>query len=170
MSSLQLIVPPELVVGALVLLATYALIQRGRLDAAIWLFIGLMLVPFVLATAIAVDPAAPVVLILPLVAAGMLLNRRSLTPILLIFVVTHAPARVNQSGTTDPIELRPGGQRPFGTGQLRAYFRLIGDLPARVQRQLGPDRGGVVRATSNGCRHRANSAPRLDDRPTKPIS
>ncbi len=107
LSSPALIVPPELVVGALVLLATYALIQRGRLDAAIWLFIGLMLVPFVLATVIAVDAAAPVVLVLPLVAAGLLLNRRSVVPILLIFAVTMILRAVNQSGTTDPIAYVP---------------------------------------------------------------
>lgn len=93
------IVPGELVIGAVVLLGAYALIQRGRLDAAIWLFIGLMLVPFVLATVIAVDPAAPVVLILPLVAAGVLLNRRSFLPLLLIFAITLLLRAVNQGGT-----------------------------------------------------------------------
>ncbi len=101
------VVPLELVVGAVVLLVTYALIQRGRLDAAIWLFIGLMLVPFVLATAIAVDPAAPVVLMLPLVAAGVLLNRRSLIPILLIFAVTLILRAINQGGTSDAIRYIP---------------------------------------------------------------
>ena len=95
----QIIVPGELVVGALVLLGTYALIQRGSLDAAIWAFIGLMLVPFVLATVIAVDPAAPVILILPLVAAGVLLSRRSYLPLLLIFAVTLLLRAVNQGGT-----------------------------------------------------------------------
>jgi GAF domain-containing protein len=95
----QIIVPAELVVGAVVLLGTYALIQRGSLDGAIWLFIGLMLVPFVLATVIAVDPAAPVILILPLVAAGVLLNRRSFLPLLVIFIVTLLLRAVNQGGT-----------------------------------------------------------------------
>ncbi len=101
------VVPPELVIATLVLLATYVLIQRGRLDAAIWLFLGLMLVPFVVATAIAVDPAAPVVLILPLVAGGLLLNRRSLVAILVIFALTLLLRAVNQSATTDPISYVP---------------------------------------------------------------
>lgn len=95
----QIILPLELVVGAIILLGAYALIQRGSLDAAIWLFIGLMLVPFVLATVIAVDPAAPVILILPLVAAGVLLNRRSFLPLLAIFIVTLLLRAVNQGGT-----------------------------------------------------------------------
>jgi GAF domain-containing protein len=101
------IVPVELVIGAAVLLTTYILIQRGRLDAAIWLFIGLMLVPFVLATVIAVDPAAPVVLVLPLIAAGVLLNRRSFLPIVLIFVVTLGLRAVNQGGTAGSIRYVP---------------------------------------------------------------
>ncbi len=95
----QVIVPVELLVGAGVLLVTYTLIQRGSLDAAIWLFIGLMLVPFVLATVIAVDPAAPLVLVLPLVAAGVLLHRRSFLLILLIFALTLLLRAVNQGGT-----------------------------------------------------------------------
>lgn len=101
------IAPLELVVGALVLLVSYWLIQRGRLDAAIWLFLGAMLVPFALATAIAVDPAAPAILILPLVAAGVLLNRRSLVPILVIFAVTMILRAVNQGGTSDAIRYVP---------------------------------------------------------------
>lgn len=101
------IAPFELVVGALVLLGAYWLIQRGRLDTAIWLFLGAMLVPFVLATAIAVDPAAPAILFLPLVAAGVLLNRRNLVPILVIFAVTMILRAVNQGGTTDAISYVP---------------------------------------------------------------
>ncbi|MEP7290162.1 MAG: GAF domain-containing protein [Chloroflexota bacterium] len=101
------ILPLELVIGAVVLLTTYVLIQRGRLDAAIWLFIGLMLVPFVLATAIAVDPAAPVVLVLPLIAGGVLLNRRSFLPIVFIFVVTLGFRSINQGGTTGSIRYVP---------------------------------------------------------------
>ena len=102
-----LLIPPELVIGALVLLLSYGLIQRGRLDAAIWLFIGLMLVPFVLATAIAVDPAAPFVLVLPLIAAGLLLNRRSLLPVILLFAATLILRAINQSGTTDALRYIP---------------------------------------------------------------
>jgi GAF domain-containing protein len=103
----QLVVPPELVIAVLVLLATYGLIQRGRLDAAIWMFIGLMLVPFVLATAIAVDPASPFVLMLPLIAAGLLLNRRSLIPIILIFAVSLILRAVNQGGTAGAMRYVP---------------------------------------------------------------
>ena len=102
-----LVIPPELVIGALVLVLTYVLIQRGRLDAAIWLFLGLMLVPFVLATAIAVDPAAPFVLVLPLIAAGLLLNRRSLIPVILLFALTLILRAINQSGTTDALRYIP---------------------------------------------------------------
>ncbi|MBI1256847.1 MAG: GAF domain-containing protein [Chloroflexi bacterium] len=102
-----LLIPPELVIGALVLLLSYGLIQRGRLDAAIWLFIGLMLVPFVLATAIAVDAAAPFVLVLPLIAAGLLLNRRSLLLVIVLFALTLIVRAVNQSGTTDALRYIP---------------------------------------------------------------
>lgn len=102
-----IIAPAELVIGVLVLLVANALIQRGRLDAAIWLFIGSTLVPFVLATAIAVDPAAPAVLIVPLVAAGVLLNRRSFLPILAIFAVTLILRAVNQGATVDAINYLP---------------------------------------------------------------
>ncbi|MEO8396806.1 MAG: GAF domain-containing protein, partial [Chloroflexota bacterium] len=102
-----LVIPPELVIAALVLLLTYWLIQRGRLDAAIWLFIGLMLIPFVLATAIAVDPAAPFILVLPLIAAGLLLNRRSLILVIALFAVTLILRAVNQSGTTDTLRYIP---------------------------------------------------------------
>lgn len=105
--STLVIAPLELVVGLLLLLGAYGLIQRGRLDAAIWLFLGSMLVPFVLATAIAVDPAAPAILILPLVAAGVLLNRRSIVPILVIFAITLILRAVNQGGTTDAISYVP---------------------------------------------------------------
>jgi hypothetical protein len=89
------------------LLGAYRLIQRGRLDAAIWLFIGLTLVPFVLVTAIAVDPAAPVILIVPLVAAGALLDRRGFLSVLAIFAVTLILRAVNQGGTTDAIRYLP---------------------------------------------------------------
>ncbi len=123
LSNAALIVPPELVIGALVLLATYALIQRGRLDAAIWLFIGLMLVPFVLATVIAVDAAAPVVLILPLIAAGLLLNRRSVAPILVIFALAMILRAVNQSGTTDAISYVPANNT---ISELISYAIVFG--------------------------------------------
>lgn len=103
----QIIVPVELVFGAVVLLGANALIQRGRLDAAIWLFVGLMLVPFVLATVIAVDPAAPVILILPLVAAGVLLNRRNFLPLIAIFGVTLLLRAVNQGGTAGTLTYTP---------------------------------------------------------------
>lgn len=102
LSNSSLILSPELLIAALVLLMVYALIQRGRLDAAIWLFIGLMLVPFVLLTMLIVDASVPVVLILPLIAAGLLLDRRSLVPILAIFILTMILRAVNQNTVTDP--------------------------------------------------------------------
>jgi GAF domain-containing protein len=101
------ILPIELVVGAVVLLVTYTLIQRGKLEEAIWLFVGLMLVPFVLATVIAVDPAAPVILILPLVAGGLLLSRRSFLWILVIFAITLTLRAMNQGGTVGTLTYTP---------------------------------------------------------------
>ncbi len=102
-----IILPPEYVVAIFALFAVNALIQRGRLDAAVWLFLGLMLVPFVLATLLTVDPEAPVVLILPLVAAGLLINRRSLIPILVILALTLLLRSINEGGTTNPVPYIP---------------------------------------------------------------
>lgn len=104
-------VPPRFplayVFGIVALLIANEMIQRGRLDAAIWAFVGLLIVVFVPVIAVTIDPTAPVVLLLPLVAAGVLLNRRSLLIIAALVLLSLVLRTVNQSQSIAVIPYNP---------------------------------------------------------------
>ena len=81
----------------MLLILAHLLIQRGRLDAATWLFVGILIVPLVLSVAISVDPGVQVALVLPLIAAGVLLSRRSFLLVTALFAVALIIRALNQS-------------------------------------------------------------------------
>lgn len=113
------------IVGLVVTRIIHQFIQSGRLRAAIWLFVGLVLLAvmqFVLFRA----PEGPsitgpfiVILMVPLVAAGVLLNRRGLFLVTLILTVTTLFAGLNQFQLTELVEFVPAN-------------RVLADLPLLV--------------------------------------
>src|SRR5690606_26187472 len=85
----------------------YRQIQTGRLQGAIWLFVSILLLNTVLLTVFwspdgqtSVSGTFAIVLVLPLVAAGVLLNRRGMVLIALILLAVVIYAGIGQSQTT----------------------------------------------------------------------
>ncbi len=89
-------VPAAFLLIALGLLLAYVLVQRGRDNVAIWVSVGIMLAIFMYAVATTTSTIAPVVLILPLVVAGVLLSRRGLLLVSLLVLLTLIIHTVNQ--------------------------------------------------------------------------
>jgi GAF domain-containing protein len=92
----------------------YRQIQTGRLQGAIWLFVSILLLNTVLLTVFwspdgqtSVSGTFAIVLVLPLVAAGVLLNRRGMVLIALILLAVVIYAGIGQSQTTTPFTFVP---------------------------------------------------------------
>jgi GAF domain-containing protein len=96
-------------------LVIYRLIQSGRLTNAIWLFVILMTVAVLQLTLFwaesetgaSVSTAYAIALMIPMVAAGVLLNRRGMVLIAIFLVGAVLYAGVLQSQTTTPLTLIP---------------------------------------------------------------
>ncbi len=89
------------------LVLAYLLVQFGRAQLAVWVSVGFMLVVFMYAAATTISPIAPIALILPLVAAGMLLNRRGALLVVLLVVVTLILRTINQTEVFDALRYIP---------------------------------------------------------------
>lgn len=94
-------------------LIIFRFIQTGRLRNAIWLFV-LMLTASILQLALFWSPLGPgvsgafvIVITIPMVAAGVLLNRRGMVLIAVLLVGSMVYAAVNQSHSPDPISYLP---------------------------------------------------------------
>lgn len=92
---------------ALPIAAVFLLLERGRLQSAIWLYI-IMLSSIIVPVVLAVDiPALPILLILPLVAAGVLLDRRGLAVFVVALVIALGIRAVVQSQHTRAVRIIP---------------------------------------------------------------
>ena len=90
------------------LLLAHLLVWIGRANLAVWVSVGVMLVIFMYAVATTVSTLAPIALILPLVAAGMLLSRRGAFVVALLIGFTLIARAVNQGQSFGTIRYVPG--------------------------------------------------------------
>jgi len=93
--------------GFVVLVAQIQLINTGRLTLAIWLFITLsflLLAPFALRTGINLNF---IILLVPLIAAGVLLNRRGTLIVLVITAALMTVRFINQIADTTSLRVSP---------------------------------------------------------------
>jgi len=106
------------VVGLVLTRLIHTLIQSGRLQAGVWLFV-LMVTGAVVSFVLFRSPEGPningpfiVTLLVPLVAAGVLLNRRGMVLITLLLGMTVIAAGLNQLQLTGSVELIPANLVP----------------------------------------------------------
>lgn len=123
------------------LIAVYILIQRGRLDWASWLMVGLLILGTL--AQITNYEFEPIYLLIPLIAAGVLLNRRGLviTMLLLAMGILARYSAVSQLDT--PVRIIPSREIGLATFQAFSITILIfillyvfGGASVRISRQM----------------------------------
>jgi GAF domain-containing protein len=103
---------------ALPLAAVFMLVQRGQLQAATWLYV-VMLSGTILPVVLTIDiPALPMLLIVPLTAAGIFLGRRGLALFLVVMVIAVGARTVFQSQYTRIVRFTPADVIPRDLGLI----------------------------------------------------
>lgn len=98
-------------------LVIYRLVQVGRLPAASWLFVGMLLFNATILTILsnftgraAIIGTNVIVLSIPLVAAGVLLERRAMLVAALVLLAIIIYGALGQSQITTPVTLQPANR------------------------------------------------------------
>ncbi len=116
---------PSLIAAFVVLVVAIVLIQTGRLEIAIWLFLIIQLVPLVPAViTTATNSAVPGVLVIPLVTAGILLRRRGLLIMIAIVAITLVLRLVYQGHVLTPVRYIPADNALSELVNYGFYFGL----------------------------------------------
>lgn len=81
-------------------------VQTGRLQLAIWLFIGALYAAALPVGMTVLTVSLPVLLVVPVLAAGILLNQRGFTVVALLVIATLIVRALIQNGVTQPVTVR----------------------------------------------------------------
>lgn len=141
-----------LVMGA-ALAAVYMLLQRGHLDWASWVLVGML----VMGTLIPITnyEFEPIYLLIPLIAAGVLLNRRGLVITMLLLGVGILARYSAVSQLDTPIRVIPS--REIGLATFQAFnitififilLYVFGGLSIRLSREMVRNFQRLQRVTS----------------------
>jgi GAF domain-containing protein len=109
---------------------TYAFVQQGRLKLAAWLFVTVLaagIVPPILGQFDANRPTLTITLflVIPLVAAGLVLDRRSTTWVAIFLLAVVGLRAYVQTNAAEPITIVPAAQTPLDVLFIGTAFVLV---------------------------------------------
>ncbi|MFQ3568361.1 MAG: GAF domain-containing protein [Aggregatilineales bacterium] len=133
----------------------YNFVQNGRLTIALWLFIGLLLVSIVPFSVFTFTNTLPIFLLIPLVAAGVLLDRRALVVLVVLVLVSLLLRAAVQAGDSSVVRYIPSQNATlefllmtFVVVTLGAFLSLFGGSAERLS-QVSLEDIEHLRATSS---------------------